>query len=41
MVLKIEVMQVKERSFTETFYLRNDKGDLEGFQQALKHYFYK
>ena len=32
MVVKIEVMQIKERCFTKTFYLRNDKGDLEGFQ---------
>ena len=33
MVVKIEVMQIKaEGCFTKTFYLRNDKGDLEGFQ---------
>ena len=33
MVLKIEVIQIKERCFTQTlFHLRNDKGDLKGFQ---------
>ena len=32
MVVKIEVMQMKERCFTEIFHLRNDEGDLKGFQ---------
>ena len=33
MVVKIEVMQIKEWCFTETFsFLRYDKGDLKGFQ---------
>ena len=41
MVVKIEVMLIKERGFTETFHFRNDSGDLKGFQQNLKHYFYK
>ena len=41
MVVKIEVMLIKERGFTKTFHFRNDSGDLKGFQQNLKHYFYK
>ena len=42
MVLEIEVMQIKEGSFTKTFFhLRSDKGDLKGFQTIFKHYFYK
>ena len=32
MVVKIEVMQIKERCLLENFHLRNDKGDLKGFQ---------
>ena len=36
MVVKVEVIQIKERSFTETFHLRNDKGDLEGFQTKFE-----
>ena len=32
MVVKIEVMQIKERCFTETFHLLNDKSDFKGFQ---------
>ena len=35
MMVKIEVMQIKERCFTETFHLRKDKGDLKCFQQNL------
>ena len=30
MIVKIEVMQIKERSFRETFSF-NDEGDLKGF----------
>ena len=34
MVVKIEVMQIKEREASSThFNLRTDKGDLKGFQQ--------
>ena len=32
MIVKIEVMEIKERCLTETFHLRKDKGDLKGFQ---------
>ena len=38
MVVKIEVMQIKERCFTETL-LRNDKGDLKGFQTNFETLF--
>ena len=36
MVVKIEVMQSKEIGFTDKFYLRNNRGDLKGFQTNLK-----
>ena len=35
MLVKIEVSKIKERSFTKDFHLRNDKGDLKGFQTNL------
>ena len=38
MVVKIEVMQIKERCLTENFHLRNDKGD-KASKQTLKHYY--
>ena len=38
MVVKIEVMQIKERCLTENFYLPNDKGD-KASKQTLKHYY--
>ena len=39
MVVKIEVMQIKERCFTETFIMRNDKGDLKGLQTNFETLF--
>ena len=39
MVVKIGVMQIKGRCFTKTFHLRNDKGDLKGFQTNLETLF--
>ena len=41
MVVKIGVMQIKERGFTETFHFRNDKDDLKGFQINFETLFYK
>ena len=32
MVLKIEVMQIERDASPKHFLLRNDKGDLKGFQ---------
>ena len=39
MVVKIEVMQIKETCLTENFHLRNDKGDLKGFQTNFETLF--
>ena len=39
MVVKIEVMQIKERYFTETVSLRNDNSDLKGFQTNFETLF--
>ena len=39
MVVKIEVMQIKERCFTETFSLRDSKDDLKGFQTNFETLF--
>ena len=41
MVVKIEVMQIKETCLTENFHLRNDKGDLKGFQTNFETLLYK
>ena len=53
MVVKIEVMQIKESASPKQFHLRDDKGDLgpvymevgdpnkKASKQTLKHYFYK
>lgn len=38
MVEKTEVIQIKQRGFTETFYLRSDKSDLVGFQTNWRAY---
>ena len=39
MVVKTEIMQIKERDLTDYFYLRSDKGDLKGFQTNSKTLF--
>ena len=39
MVVKIEVMQIKERCLTENLYLRNNEGDLKGLQTKFKTLF--
>ena len=39
MVVKIEVIQIKERYFTETFSLRIDKVDLKGLQTNFETLF--
>ena len=39
MVVKIEVMQIKERCYTEYFHLRTDKGNLKGFQTNFETLF--
>ena len=33
-------MKIKERRFTGTFYLRNNKGDLKGFQKTFGTFFF-
>ena len=39
MVVKVEVLQINERWFIETIHLRNDKGDLKGFQTNFETLF--
>ena len=39
MVVKTEMMQIKERDFIEIFHLRSDKGDLRGFQTNFEIFF--
>ena len=39
MLVKTEIMQIKERELTDYFYLRRDKGDLKGFQTNFKTLF--